>query len=74
MLPLTPASMVPNTVTPLPDDEVARSPLPAGPVPAQPAARAPIAMARTAAMNGFTENSRQWWDCGHYRPAFFSAL
>jgi hypothetical protein len=29
-------------------------------VPAQPAARAPNAMARTAAMNGFTENSRQW--------------
>jgi len=61
VLPLTPASMVPNTVTPLPDDEVARSLLLlADPVPAQPAAKAPIAMARTAAMNGFTENSRQW--------------
>jgi hypothetical protein len=63
VLPLTPASMVPNTVTPLPDDEVdaaARSLLLADPVPAQPAAKAPIAMARTAAINGFTENSRQW--------------
>jgi hypothetical protein len=59
VLPLTPASIVPNTVTPLPDDEAARSLLLADPVPAQPAAKAPIAMAKTAAMNGFTENSRQ---------------
>jgi len=56
VLPLTLASMVPNTVTPLPDDVLARSPLaePADPVPAQPTINAPMAMARTAAMNGFT--------------------
>ena len=62
MPPLTLASMVPNTVTPLPDE----APLvePAEPVPAQPAINAPMAMARTAAMNGFTSNSRQGWDCG----------
>jgi hypothetical protein len=51
--------MVPNTVTPLLPEDEAPAPLP-GPVPAQPAARAPIAMARTAAINGFTEDSWQW--------------
>jgi hypothetical protein len=35
--------------------------LPAEPVPAQPATSAPIATARTAAMNGFTGNSKR---CG----------
>lgn len=55
-MPLTPASMVPNTVTPLPEEEVEE--VPADPVPAQPDTSTPIAMAKTAAMNGFTENSR----------------
>jgi hypothetical protein len=59
VVPLTPASMVPNTVTPLLPEDEAPAPLP-GPVPAQPAARAPIAMTRTAAINGFTEDSWQW--------------
>lgn len=65
MLPLTLASMVPNTVTPLPD-EAPEAPAvePAEPVPAHPATKAPIARANTAAMNDFTENSRNGWDCG----------
>ena len=63
-VPETPASMVPNTVTPLPPVGVAALDglaLPAEPVPAQPATSAPIATARTAAMNGFTGNSKR---CG----------
>lgn len=69
--------MVPNTVTPLPDeagedDELAL--VPDEPVLAQPETSRPIAMAKAAAMNGFTENSRGWWDCGHYRPPLFFAL
>lgn len=68
--------MVPNTVTPLPDegDEADEDDVPGDAVPAQPETSTPIAMAKTAAMNGFTENSRGWWDCGHYRPPLFSAL
>lgn len=75
MVPLTLASMVPNTVTPLPDDvlEVLDVP-PADPVPAQPDTSTPIAMAKTAAMIDFKEDSRGRWDCGHYRPQPFSAL
>jgi|GEM_PF-6281109 hypothetical protein len=50
--PLTLASMVPNTVTPLPlDEDAAEGPaLPAEPVPAQPDASTPIAIANAAAM------------------------
>jgi hypothetical protein len=56
--------MVPNTVTPLPPvapDVLA--PLLAGaePVPAQPDTSAPIAIANTAAMIGFTGNSKRWF-------------
>jgi hypothetical protein len=59
VVPLTPASMVPNTVTPLPLPGVdALPPLAAEPVPAQPDTSAPMAITNTAAMNGFTGNSK----------------
>ncbi len=59
--PLTLASTVPNTVTPLPDDD-AVLPLPALGVPApdaQPDTSTPIVIANTAAMIDFTGNSRE---------------
>jgi hypothetical protein len=58
---LTPASIVPNTVTPLPPvaPDVLAPPLAgAEPVPEQPDTSAPIAITNTAAMNGFTGNSK----------------
>jgi hypothetical protein len=64
VVPLTLASMVPNTVTPLPPvapDVLAALLAGAEPVPAQPDTSTPIAIANTAAMIGFTGNSKRWF-------------
>ena len=62
---LTPASMVPNTVTPLPpedapDESAGLDGLPAELVPAQPDTSTPMAIANTAATIGFNGNFMRW--------------
>lgn len=54
VVPLTPASMVPNTVTPLPDEDVEEEEDGDGAVPAQPETSRPVARTARAARIDFT--------------------
>lgn len=54
VVPLTPASMVPNTVTPLPDEDVEEDEDGDGAVPAQPETSRPVARTARAARIDFT--------------------